>query len=161
MKVWLARDESGALFIHRHKPEQRRYDRQGVVWESTDYWQLYHRDYPEVTFENSPIEAEFKLRLPKKPKERKIEYEEFEGVVEYVYSANRTFNDWMYQVRGKHPLLQEYAREFKVKQGVFKVSTAPGKGDRVLLRYRKTKKRSGKNGREVFDFINAKIIKVL
>lgn len=61
MKMWIARDESGAIFIHRHKPEQRKYDRQGIVWESTDYWQLYHRDFPEVTFENSPQEVELKL----------------------------------------------------------------------------------------------------
>ena len=61
MKMWIARDESGAIFVHRHKPEQRKYDRQGIVWESTDYWQLYHRDFPEVTFENSPMEVELVL----------------------------------------------------------------------------------------------------
>lgn len=62
MKMWIARDESGAIFIHRHKPEQRKYDRKGIVWESTDYWQLYHRDYPEVTFGNSPMEVELVIK---------------------------------------------------------------------------------------------------
>lgn len=62
MKLWIARDESGAIFVHRHKPEKRRFDNRGVVWESTDYWQLYHRDYPEVTFENSPMEVELKIK---------------------------------------------------------------------------------------------------
>ena len=61
MKMWIARDESGAIFIHRHKPEKRRYGNAGIVWESTDYWQLYYRDYPEVTFENSPMEVGLKL----------------------------------------------------------------------------------------------------
>jgi hypothetical protein len=61
MKMWIATDQSGAIFVHRHKPEQRTYGRQGIVWESTDYWQLYHRDFPEVTFENSPQEVELKL----------------------------------------------------------------------------------------------------
>lgn len=62
MKMYVARDESGAIFVHRHKPEPRKYDKRGIVWESTDYWELYHRDFPEVTFENSPMEVEIKLK---------------------------------------------------------------------------------------------------
>ena len=160
MKVWLARDESGALFIHRHKPEKRRYDRQGVVWESTDYWQLYHRDYPEVTFENSPVEAEFKLIIPRKASEKYVpEYGEFEGVVLENPTAT-SITKMCYYVMPEHPKAQEHARYFNLKQGCFKVGTIPKAGDRVLLRYRKTKKRTGTKY-ELFDVINAKIIKVL
>ena len=61
MKLWIARDNSGAIYVHRYKPEPIKYGKQGVVWESMDYWQLYHRDFPEVTFENSPMEVELKL----------------------------------------------------------------------------------------------------
>lgn len=158
-KMWIARDESGAIFIHRHKPEKRKYDRQGIVWESTDYWQLYHRDFPEVTFENSPMEVELKLVKPrKKPEPYKPEYVEFEGVVETVYK-NRTLH-CNYSVRADHRFFFDgYSRDFALKSGFFTKATAPKVGDRVLLRYRKTKKHG--TDKEYFDFIKAKIIKVI
>ena len=160
MKVWLARDESGALFIHRHKPEQRRFDNRGVVWESTDYWQLYHRDYPEVTFKNSPVGAEFKLIIQRKASEKYIpEYGEFEGVVLEDPTATAISKRY-YRVKSAHGKDLGRVRFFGLKQGCFNKDTAPKKGDTVLLQYRRTKKRAGTKN-EVFDIANAKIIKVL
>ena len=115
-------------------------------------------DYHDVTFENSPQIVEMKLVKPrKKPEPYKPEYVEFEGVVKNVYkhcNMNR-----MYSVIGDSRYFNGLQRDFALKNGVFNKSTAPKVGDRVLLRYRKTKKYS--KGNEYFDFINAKIVKVL
>ena len=58
MKVYIARDIKGMLWLHRTKP----------FWTDNKFWfsayqpaELYADDYPEVTFENSPMEVELKL----------------------------------------------------------------------------------------------------
>ena len=58
MKMWIARDRNGNLFLHRDRPYlSRLYG----VWDSDDYFRLEQKDFPEVTFENSPMEVELKL----------------------------------------------------------------------------------------------------
>ena len=57
MKLWIARDECGSLWIHRGRPKLET----NGCWISDDFWQLEERDFPEVTFENSPQEVELKL----------------------------------------------------------------------------------------------------
>lgn len=57
MKLYIARDECGSLWIHRGRPKLGT----NGCWVSDDFWQLEERDYPEVTFENSPQEVELKL----------------------------------------------------------------------------------------------------
>lgn len=54
MNVWIARDISGSLWIYTEKP----YNDGGIFMPQMmgDCWKLPSDMYPEVTFENSPIE---------------------------------------------------------------------------------------------------------
>ena len=62
MKMWIARDEDGRLYLHPIKPYL-------IDTPFNDYWnnedenwmQLREDSFPEVTFENSPMEVELKL----------------------------------------------------------------------------------------------------
>lgn len=57
MKFWIARDKSGLLYLHNKKPIL-----DGAHWISNSSWASIDFEYfPEVTFENSPQEAELKL----------------------------------------------------------------------------------------------------
>lgn len=58
MKLWIARNYSGSLFIHKEKPELNDYHK---YWCSDDSFKLEEYNFPEVTFENSPREIELKL----------------------------------------------------------------------------------------------------
>lgn len=52
MELWIARDESGGLYVYRGKP-----DRSGISFEPQhdgDFMRLPDDYYPEVTWENSP-----------------------------------------------------------------------------------------------------------
>lgn len=58
MKLWIARDlRFNNLYLYKSKPQLN-----GDIWESAD--EMYNIDnilFPEVTFENSPQQIEFKL----------------------------------------------------------------------------------------------------
>lgn len=65
MKMWIARASGGLLTLHTAKPRKVKMDE-----ESEDYfWAsdiethsfLNRKLFPEVTFENSPMEVELKL----------------------------------------------------------------------------------------------------
>ena len=60
MKMWIARDPSGQLELHSIKP----YLAYGLCWNNEDknWMRLRDEDYPEVTFENSPMEVELILK---------------------------------------------------------------------------------------------------
>ncbi len=59
MKLWIARNKNGNLFLHRDRPHLYRLC---GVWESNDYFRLGIVDFPEVTFENSPQEVELVIK---------------------------------------------------------------------------------------------------
>ena len=60
MKLWIARDKDGELYLYPNKPIKGDYRFTcGYVYD--DYITLNSDDFPEVTFENSPQEVEFKL----------------------------------------------------------------------------------------------------
>lgn len=63
MKLWIARDSDGTLWLHEGKPEivnNPKTDTQ--FWISSKDWREIDQTFlPEVTFENSPIEVELKL----------------------------------------------------------------------------------------------------
>lgn len=61
MKLWIARDEDGCLYLHRFKPILIT-----KKWCSQDKWQLYRKDFPDITFEKSPQEIELKIMLNSK-----------------------------------------------------------------------------------------------
>ena len=60
MKLWIARDIDGGLYLYMNKPIKGDYRFTcGYVFD--DYIQLDSDEFPEVTFENSPQEVELKL----------------------------------------------------------------------------------------------------
>ena len=57
MRLWVARNKSGLLYLHDEKPTL-----DGEHWLSNSSWSSIDFEYfPEVTFENSPQEVELKL----------------------------------------------------------------------------------------------------
>ena len=56
MKMWIAKSKKGVLQLFTDKPFK---DRHGRWLGKRD--SICHFDYPEVTFENSPMEVELKL----------------------------------------------------------------------------------------------------
>ena len=57
MKMWIARNAEGWLYLHDMEPVLV-----GSDWESLrDRYIIDSRIFPEVTFENSPMEVELKL----------------------------------------------------------------------------------------------------
>ena len=65
MKLWICRDEDGLLHLEfTDKPPFKSIYERIVVWASNSEWgsvELDRTSYPEVTFENSPMEVELKL----------------------------------------------------------------------------------------------------
>ena len=62
MKLWVARDKRGELFVFEKKPERG----SNGCWYpecNSDWFRNIddNRLFPEVTFENSPMEVELKL----------------------------------------------------------------------------------------------------
>ena len=58
MKLWIARDKSGGLWLFKNKPTYN------FFWKDTfenNIGELDYRLFPEVIFENSPREVELKL----------------------------------------------------------------------------------------------------
>ena len=60
MKMWISRDADGELHLNYDKPTKHG----GIMWinQRSDFMELYPEDYPEVTFENSPMEVEFNVK---------------------------------------------------------------------------------------------------
>lgn len=54
MNMWIARDDNGQLWVYIEKP----YNDGGIFMpkELGDCWKLPTEMYPEVTYENSPVE---------------------------------------------------------------------------------------------------------
>lgn len=59
MKMWIARDKDGTLTLHMAKPKWCNED--GIEYWSGSCYLLSLNQFPEVTFENSPMEVELKL----------------------------------------------------------------------------------------------------
>ena len=62
MKFWIARDQGirdteGALFLYVNKP----FSTGGIWYGGEVFYTIDNRLFPEVTFENSPMEVELKL----------------------------------------------------------------------------------------------------
>lgn len=64
MKLWIARDQDGLLNLFASTiPYKKIYERI-VIWDTDDVMGkiiMNPSEYPEVTFENSPMEVELKL----------------------------------------------------------------------------------------------------
>lgn len=58
MKMWIARDLFGGLYLYSNKPiKMVGYN----CWDGEDWYKINRDFFPEVTFENSPMEVELKL----------------------------------------------------------------------------------------------------
>ncbi len=59
MKMWIARDLfGGGLYLYSNKPiKMVEYN----CWDGEDWYKINRDLFPEVTFENSPMEVELKL----------------------------------------------------------------------------------------------------
>lgn len=61
MKLWIARDKDGYIGLYRKLPTWVRINRFREDWDG-DFMGLLDKDsFPEVTFENSPMEVEIKI----------------------------------------------------------------------------------------------------
>lgn len=98
---------------------------------------------------------------------REIVYKEFEATIVQIYNVKQKYNghtsylpfeQWSYRVNEiTSDLARMYPKEvYKLARGVFKKDNAPQVGDRVKLRYRRTKK-----GYEGFDMDKARIVEVV
>lgn len=64
MKLWIAREQNGKISIHDMEPSLETFELYGKVvkfWDSPYRTELEFDPFPEVTFENSPMEIELKL----------------------------------------------------------------------------------------------------
>lgn len=98
---------------------------------------------------------------------REIVQKEFEATVVQIYNVKQKYNghtsylpfeQWSYRVNDVTSDLvrMSYKDVYKLARGVFKKDNAPKVGDRVKLRYRRTKK-----GYEGFDMDKARIVEVI
>ena len=63
--MFLARDEDGMICLHFEEPPQRTIYEKTVVWRNESEWgsvELPRDSYPEVTYENSPVEVELEIK---------------------------------------------------------------------------------------------------
>lgn len=125
------------------------------------------KDLKDYTDEE--LRQELKRRVVERRKNtpRKIEYVEFEATVSRVDNLRynylgteykRPFLLWTYKVKDCSYELASACleNEYKLKGGVFNKSNAPKEGDRVKLRYRRTKGRF-----ESVDLSRAKIVGIV
>lgn len=98
---------------------------------------------------------------------REIIYKEFEATIMQVYNVKQKYNghtsylpfeQWSYRVNDVTSDLarMHYNDVYKLARGVFKKDNAPQVGDRVKLRYRRTKREY-----EGFDMDKARIVEVV
>ena len=59
MKMWIARDLFGGLYLFANKPQKM--DEYGC-WEGEDWYKITRDLFPELTFENSPMEVELVIK---------------------------------------------------------------------------------------------------
>ena len=61
MKMWIARDKQGMLAIFEDKPTYSH--KNGDIWLTADFpFYIDKNNFPEVTFENSPMEVEINIK---------------------------------------------------------------------------------------------------
>ena len=121
-------------------------------------------------YTDDQLREELKRRAIERRKStpREIVYKEFEATVAKLDNikcerwdgsiAYKPFQFWRYRLTDCTSDLanQHLLNDYYLKHNVFKRDNAPKVGDRVKLRYRRTKK-----GHEVFDLNKAKIVEII
>ena len=123
MKAWIARDERGVLTLHGVKPE---------YWEEDDwdgqrrYWccpniTLPKERYPEVTFEDSPMEVEIIVKSTLDDIYKGLDqYENFLGLVACMRRAQKEANDMIAQVECYEEAMEHIKKAEELEQMVDK-----------------------------------------
>ena len=121
-------------------------------------------------FSDEELRQELKRRSAERRKNQKheIKYIEFDATIKSIdnvksYSPDESitykpFVFWKYEVDNcSNELVRrnKHVNEFYLKQGCFKRDNAPKIGDKVKLRYRRTK------SDEIFDLYKAKIVEIV
>lgn len=121
-------------------------------------------------FSDEELRQELKRRRDERRKNQKheIKYIEFDAIIKSIDNVNyynpdgsinyKPFVFWKYVVDNCSNELarrNKHVNEFYLKQGCFKRDNAPKIGDKVKLRYRRTK------GGEIFDLHKAKIVEIV
>ena len=100
MKLWTARDEDGRLYLHPIKPYLRNV-KPSAYWdnEGENWMQLRETEFPELTFENSPMEVRLMREDVVDANYKAIaDYEDFLGLVSFMRKAQKEANDMIAQV---------------------------------------------------------------
>ena len=125
------------------------------------------KDLQNYTDEQLRDELKRRARERRANTPREIIYKEFEATIMQVYNVKQKYNghtsylpfkQWSYRVKDiKSDLARMHPADvYKLARGVFKKDNAPIVGDRVKLRYRKTKR-----GYEGFDIDKARIVEIV
>ena len=62
MKMWICREDDGALYLFERKPTKIEIFDDTWMWMCDQGMMRIHKDiFPEVTFENSPMEVELEV----------------------------------------------------------------------------------------------------
>lgn len=120
-------------------------------------------------YSDDELRDELKRRATERRKNtpREIVYKEFEATIVEIrnvkckfngHTSYKPFDQWSYRVGDiVSDFNKAYPKDvYKLARGVFKKGDAPKVGDRVKLRYRKTKR-----GYEGFDMDKARIVGVV
>jgi hypothetical protein len=100
MKMWIARDFNGDICLHTERPRLLE-----TVWHSDDWFFLNENLFPEVTFDNSPMEAELKLIKKMNENNTKVDMGE-------VSDGYHTFNElYEYRMLYNAALFNEFAKQ--------------------------------------------------
>lgn len=121
-------------------------------------------------FTDEELRQELKRRSAERRKNQKheIKYIEFDAIIKSIDNVKyynpdgsiqyKPFVFLKYQVDNcsyEFARVNKHINEFCLKQGCFKRDNAPKIGDKVKLRYRRTK------GKEIFDLRKAKIVEIV
>ena len=95
MRAYIARDKNGEVYLHREKPTRL----VNGVFASDDWWILERCDFPNVTFEKSPVEVEIIEKSTLDILYKGLDqYESFLGMVSCMRRAQKEANDLIAQV---------------------------------------------------------------
>ena len=116
MKAYIARDKNGEVYLHREKPT-----RLISVFVSDDWWILERCDFPNVTFENSPLEVEIIERSTLDVLYKGLDrYENFLGMVSCMRRLQKEANDLIAQVECYEEAMEHIKKAEELEQMVDK-----------------------------------------
>ena len=117
MKAYIARDKNGEVYLHREKPTRL----VNGVFASDDWWILERCDFPNVTFEKSPVEVEIIEKSTLDEVYKGLDqYENFLGMVAEMRRAQKEANDLIAQVECYEEAMEHIKKAEELEQMVDK-----------------------------------------